>query len=172
MLAGVAPVRADTGPVFVVPSRPDVPIAINGRDAAWSVVEGDIGLARPGHLTPVIIGGGRPLPPRWSYYDRVPYYPRYGVPPPRGRHEIEPPPDRPLPEPAESFYRSWSTSSQPQFSERRYDAPRDKPQSYQSEPYQSGSYRSESEQLPATIEDPLQQPPPAIVVVPHGGRRR
>lgn len=165
MLAGAAPVRADTGPVFVVPSRPGVPIAINGRDAAWSVVEGDIGLARPGHLTPVIIGGGRPLPPRWSY-DRNPYYPRYGVAPPRGRHEIEPPADRPMPEPAEPFFRSWSTSSQPQHSQQRYIEPRDKPQSYQSE-----SYRSESEPLPATIEDPLQQPPPAIVVVPHRGRR-
>jgi hypothetical protein len=166
MIAGVVPVCADTAPVFVVPSRPGVPIAINGRDAAWSVVEGDIGLARPGHLTPVIIGGGRPLPPRWSYYDRIPYHPRYGVPPARGRNEIEPPADRPMPEPAESFYRSWSTSSQPQYSERRYSEPRDKSQSYQSE-----SYQSESEQLPATIEDPLQQPPPAIVVVP-GGRRR
>jgi len=70
MLAAAAPVRADTGPVFVVPSRPGVPIPINGRDASWSVVEVDIGLARPGHLTPVIIGGGRPLPPRRSYHGR------------------------------------------------------------------------------------------------------
>ena len=61
--------RAPTpAPVFVVPSRPGVPIAINGRDASWSVVEGDIGLGASGHLTPVIIGGGRPLPPRWSYH--------------------------------------------------------------------------------------------------------
>jgi hypothetical protein len=74
-LAQSVPALADTGPVFVVPSRPGVPIPINGRDASWSVVEGDIGLARPGHLTPVIIGGGRPLPPRWSYHGR-PYYPR------------------------------------------------------------------------------------------------
>jgi hypothetical protein len=165
-LASAAPAHADTGPVFVVPSRPGVPIVINGRDASWSVVEGDIGLARPGHLTPVIIGGGRPLPPRWSYYDRIPYHPRYGVAPPRGRHEIEPPADRPMPEPAEPFFRSWSTSSQPQYSQQRYSEPRDKSQSYQSE-----SYRSESEYLPPTIEDPLQQPPPAIVVVPHRGRR-
>jgi hypothetical protein len=69
MLVGAAPVRAsDTGPVFVVPNRPGIPVPINGRDASWSVVYGDIGLARPGHLTPVIIiiiiGGGRPLPPR------------------------------------------------------------------------------------------------------------
>ena len=114
-----APVRAaETGPVFVVPSRPGVPIAINGRDASWSVVEGDIGLARPGHLTPVIIGGGRPLPPRWSYHHN-PYYPRYGVAPARGRNEVDPGPDRPMPEPAESYSRSWSTSSEPQYSERR-----------------------------------------------------
>ena len=44
MLAATAPVRAsDTGAVFVVPSRPGVPIPINGRDASWSIVEGDIG---------------------------------------------------------------------------------------------------------------------------------
>ena len=44
MLAAAAPACAsDTGAVFVVPSRPGVPIPINGRDASWSIVEGDIG---------------------------------------------------------------------------------------------------------------------------------
>lgn len=163
MTAAAAPGRAsDTGPVFVVPSRPGVPIAINGRDASWHVVEGDIGLARPGHLTPVIIGGGRPLPPRWSY-DRNPYYPRYGLAPPRGRYEVDPGPDRPMPEPAENYSRSWSTSSEPQYSEQRYQGPSSRPQPYQ----------TESDPLPPTIEDPQQQQfPPPIVVVPHRGYRR
>jgi hypothetical protein len=159
-LAQGVPAHADTGPVFVVPSRPGVPIPINGRDASWSVVEGDIGLARPGHLTPVIIGGGRPLPPRWSYHGR-PYFPRYGHAPARGRYEVEPGPDRPMPEPAESYHRSWSSSSTPQISDNR-NQPRPRPQ----------SYNADSENLPATIEDPYQQQPfqPPIVVVPRGRR--
>ena len=140
-----APVRAaETGPVFVVPSRPGVPIAINGRDASWSVVVGDIGLARPGHLTPVIIGGGRPLPPRWSYHHN-PYYPRYGVAPAR----------------AESYSRTWSTSSEPYSERREGEPPRSRQQSYQ----------TESEFLPPTIEDQQQTFPPPIVVVPRRGRR-
>lgn len=156
--AAAAPARAsDTGPVLVVPSRPGVPIPINGRDASWSVVEGDIGLARPGHLTPVIIGGGRPLPPRWSYHGR-PYYPSYGTPPARGRHEIDPGAGRP-PEPAEPFHRSWSTSSEPQFSDNR-------------DPYRprQQNYNAESDPLPATIENPPAAIPPPIVVVPRGRR--
>lgn len=161
LLTGAAPVRADTGPVFVVPSRPGVPIAINGRDASWSVVEGDIGLARPGHLTPHIIGGGRPLPPRRAY-ERNPYYPRYGTVPLRGRNEVEPLPGRILPEPAENFSRSWSTSSEPQPSPQRYsETPRPR----------APSYQSESEFLPPTIEDQQPQFPPPIVVVPRRDRR-
>ena len=158
ILAVAAPVRADTGPVYVVPSRPGVPVAINGRDASWSVVEGDFGLARPGHMSPIIIGGGRPLPPRWSF-NRNSYYPRYGVAPPRGRNEIDPGPDRILPEPAETYTRSWSTASEPHFSGPHRAPPRPRPQ----------SYHSDSEHLPATIED--HPAPPPIVVVPHRGRR-
>lgn len=160
VVAASAPAHADNAPVFVVPSTPGVPIAINGRDASWSVVEGDVGLSRPGHLTPVIIGGGRPLPPRRSY-DRVHYFPRYGVAPARGRNEVEPPADRQLPEPAESYHRSWSTSSDPGY--QRYV-----------EPVRQGdqTYKSESDMLPPTIEDPTQQQfMPPIVVVPRGGRR-
>lgn len=161
--AEVAPARADKGAVIVVPSRPGVPIAINGRDASWSVVEGDIGLARPGHLTPVIIGGGRPLPPRHASRHNA-YFPRYGSLPLRGRNEVEPGPDRPLPEPSESFYRSWSTSSD-------LGQPRHEPRPDELPPARQQSYRSENETLPATIDDG--QPPfaPPIVVVPHRGRR-
>jgi hypothetical protein len=158
-LASTAPVCADTGPVFVVPSRPGVPVPINGRDASWSVVEGDIGLARPGHLTPVIIGGGRPLPPRWSFHHN-PYFPRYGTMPGRGRHEVEPPPDRALPEPAENFSRVWSTTSDPYASEPNYrEPPRPHPPAL------------EHENLPPTVDNQPQFAPP-IVVVPREGRRR
>jgi hypothetical protein len=119
-LAGAAPARADSGPVIVIPSRPGVPVVINGLDASYAVVEGDWGLSRPGHGTITIIGGS-PLLPNHVYHERGAYHPRYGRPPPRGRREIEPPADRALPEPPESFSRSWSTSSDPQ---PVYDAPR------------------------------------------------
>ncbi len=159
-VAPSAPALADMGAVYVVPSRPGVPIAINGRDASWSVVEGDVGLARPGHLTPVIIGGGRPLPPRWSYH-RNPYFPRYGVPPPRGRNEVDPGPDRP--EPAESFHRSWSTSSDLQSG-------RPAEQREEGEVKQT-SQRGWDDTVPATIDSGQQPFAPPIVVVPQRGRR-
>jgi len=108
--AGAA--RADSGPVIVIPSRPGIPVIINGVDASYAVVEGDWGLARPGHGTVTVIGG-RPAMPNGVYSQRYSYHPRYGAPPPRGRFEIEPPPNRLLPEPAETFSRSWSTQSQP-----------------------------------------------------------
>jgi hypothetical protein len=107
-----AAARADSGPVFVVPSRPGVPIVINGVDASYAVVEGDWGLARPGHGTVTVIGG-RAVLSNPVYSQRNFYHPRYGYPPPRGRLEIEPPANRALPEPAETFSRSWSTQSQP-----------------------------------------------------------
>jgi hypothetical protein len=112
VIAAMAPAAAQTGPVIAVPSRPGVPIAINGRDASYAVVEGDWGLARPSIGLTVI--GGMPILPNPVYEPRPHYHPRYGRAPERGRHEIEPSPDRLLPEPAESFSRSWSTSSQPQ----------------------------------------------------------
>jgi hypothetical protein len=105
--------HADSGPVIVIPSRPGVPVVINGVDASYAVVEGDWGLARPGHGT-VTVFGGRPLYPNRVYHERNAYHPAYGRAPARGRYEIEPPADRALPEQAESFSRSWSTSSDPQ----------------------------------------------------------
>jgi hypothetical protein len=59
----------------------------------------------------VTVIGCAPVLPNPVYTRRGSYHPRYGRPPPRGRREIEPPLDRPLPDPAESFSRSWSTSS-------------------------------------------------------------
>jgi hypothetical protein len=110
-LLALAPAEAsDTGPVIVIPSRPGVPIIIYGRDASYAVVEGDWGLARPGAV-PVTVFGGSPVLPSPVYSRHNSYHPRYGRTPLRGRNEIEPPPDRALPEPAEDFSRSWSTSS-------------------------------------------------------------
>jgi hypothetical protein len=42
------------------------------------------------------------------------YYPSAGHQPGYGRLEIEPPANRKLPQPAESFYQSWSAQSTPQ----------------------------------------------------------
>jgi hypothetical protein len=105
-----APVRADSGPVIVIPSRPGIPVIINGRDASYAVVEGDWGLSRPGAV-PVTVIGGSPVLPNEVYRRRNSYIPKYGRAPERGRYEVEPAADRALPEPAESFSRSWSTSS-------------------------------------------------------------
>jgi hypothetical protein len=106
-----APARAEgEGPVIVIPSRPGVPVIINGRDASYAVVEGDWGLSRPGAV-PVTVIGGSPILPNPVYTRRNSYHPTYGRAPERGRNEVEPPADRALPDPAESFSRSWSTSS-------------------------------------------------------------
>jgi hypothetical protein len=115
MLAGFAffapaPARADSGPVIVIPSRPGVPVVINGRDASYAVVEGDWGLSRPGAV-PVTVIGGSPILPNAVYTRRHSYHPKYGRAPERGRNEVEPAADRALPDLAESFSRSWSTSS-------------------------------------------------------------
>lgn len=106
-----APARAEgEGPVIVIPSRPGVPVVINGRDASYAVVEGDWGLSRPGAV-PVTVIGGSPILPNAVYSQRHSYHPKYGRAPQRGRMEIEPAADRALPDPAESFSRTWSSSS-------------------------------------------------------------
>jgi hypothetical protein len=100
---------ADSGPVLVIPGRPGVPIIINGVDASYAVVEGDWGLAQRGHVTPTVYGG--------RYVDPTPhvghYYPSAGHQPGFGRLEIEPPANRSLPQPAESYHQSWSAQSTP-----------------------------------------------------------
>ena len=98
---------ADSGPVIAIPSRPDVPVLINGRDASYAVVEGDWGLARDIHVEPTVYYG-------WGGYHAPPpahYYPSFGRAPGYGRREIETAP-RHLPR-SESFYRSWSAESNP-----------------------------------------------------------
>jgi hypothetical protein len=99
----------DTGPVIVVPSRPGIPVVIWGRDASYAVVEGDWGLARPGHM-PVTVYGGSPIRPNPVYEPRNRYLPRYGHAPPRGRNEIEPPGVAGA-EPAEPYSRNFQASS-------------------------------------------------------------
>jgi hypothetical protein len=127
---------ADTGPLYVVPGRAGVPVMINGRDASYAVVEGDWGLAKNVHVQPTVYGG-------WDRYygpEVGHYYPSAGRTPGYGRLEIEPPAKRALPQPAESYQRSWSAQSAPPAPQLQYDvpaypppiieAPRPEPRSY------------------------------------------
>jgi hypothetical protein len=100
---------ANDGFNIVIPGRAGVPIIINGIDASYAVVESDWGLAKNIHMQPTVYGG--------RYVDPVPnvghYYPSLGHQPGYGRLEIEPPANRKLPQPAESFHQSWSAQSAP-----------------------------------------------------------
>ena len=101
---------ADSSPVLVIPGRADVPIIINGVDVSYAVVEGDWGLGKRVHVTPTVYGG-RPVDPAPQVGH---YYPSLGHRPGYGRLEIEPPANRRLPQPAESYHQSWSSQSTPQ----------------------------------------------------------
>jgi hypothetical protein len=94
---------------IVIPGRPGVPVIINGVDASYAVVEGARGLSKNEHVQPTVYGG--------RYIDPVPnvghYYPSAGELPGYGRLEIQPPPGRKLPQPAESYHREWSSTPQP-----------------------------------------------------------
>src|SRR6476661_8121626 len=96
---------------IVIPGRPGVPIIINGIDASYAAIEGEWGLGRNWQVQPTIYGG--------RYIDPVPnvghYYPSSGRVPGYGRLEIEPPANRRLPHPAESYHESWSAQSTPQL---------------------------------------------------------
>jgi hypothetical protein len=105
---GAALTRADHAPVYVIPGRPGTPVVINGYDASYSVVEGDWGLWRPGHVPPTIVTG--PLIAPAPFHSGA-YFPSLGRRPGYGRREIEPPPDRPLPRPAPGYYREWGAQS-------------------------------------------------------------
>ena len=100
---------ASGGFEIVIPGRPGVPIIINGVDASYAVVEGDWGLGKGVQVQTKVYGG--------RYIDAVPnvghYYPSGGLAPAYGRLEIEPPANRKLPQPAESFHESWSAQSNP-----------------------------------------------------------
>src|SRR4051794_35290782 len=106
-LPALSPASANDGFSIVVPGRAGVPIIINGADASWAVVESDWGLAKNVHIQPTVYGG-RVVdlrPPVGHYYPSAGYVPGYG------RLEIQPPADRKLPQPAQSYRKSWSVQS-------------------------------------------------------------
>ncbi len=101
---------AQREPQFVIPGRPGVPVYINGIDASWGIVEGEFGLDRPNQVAPIVVW----RPSLISAPDRVPaYFPADGRRPRSGRLEIPPPPNRRLPPPAPSYFRSWTSESEP-----------------------------------------------------------
>jgi hypothetical protein len=110
LIATTGAALAGGGFDIVIPGHPGVPIIINGVDASYAVVEGEWGLGQREHVQPTVYGG--------RYIDPVPnvghYYPSAGHVPGYGRLEIEPPANRRLPQPAESYFHSWSAQSTPQ----------------------------------------------------------
>lgn len=118
-IAMVATAAADTGPLIVIPGKPGVPVIINGRDASYAVVEGEWGLAHHFKNADRVYGG-------WDRYP-IPevghYYPTAGHMPGYGRLEVQPPANRVLPQPAESYHQSWSAQSAPPAPQQQYDVP-------------------------------------------------
>lgn len=111
LLIGATPAAfAGGGFERVIPGRPGVPVIINGIDASYAIIEGSFGLGKSTHVDPTIYGG-RPVAPLTNVGH---YYPTLGLSPGYGRSEIEPPADRILPHPAESYHRTWSSPPQPQ----------------------------------------------------------
>ena len=173
----------NSGPVIVIPTRRDVPVVLYGRDVSYVVVESDWGLARPGHMAPNIVGYAPPVGDRASPRRGV-NYPRYGVAPPRGRNEVEPPPDRQLAEPAESYSRTWGASSadvqrpahmptNPRPIDPYYapaQAPGPQSQNIVPPPVAQNAYGAQSDGVPATITDPQTFMMPPVIVDPR--RRR
>ena len=109
ILTGLSASAFAEGFEIVVPGRPDVPIIINGIDVSYAVLEGSFGLGKGVNNQPTIYGGrlAPPEPPVGHYY------PTLGLKPAYGRLEIEPPTNRKLPQPAESYHQSWGAQSAP-----------------------------------------------------------
>jgi hypothetical protein len=109
LVATTSTAFAGGGFEIVIPGRAGVPVIINGVDASYAVVEGDWGLEKRTHVQPTVYGG--------RYIDPIPnvghYYPSAGNMPGYGRLEVEPPANRRLPQPAESYHQSWSAQSAP-----------------------------------------------------------
>ena len=107
LIAMTSMALAGEGFDLVIPGRPGVPVIINGIDVSYAVVEGNFGIGKGVHNQLTIYGG--------RYVDAVPnvghYYPSSGHLPGYGRLEIEPPANRQLPQPAESYFQSWSAQS-------------------------------------------------------------
>jgi hypothetical protein len=104
-----SPAFAQREPVIVIPGKAGVPVIINGIDASWGIVDGEFGLDRPGLMAPTVVY--RPLLITYPTAPPRPFFPQEGKRPGYGRLEIIPPPNRPLPPPAPTYYRSWSSSS-------------------------------------------------------------
>ena len=109
ILTGLSASAFAEGFDIVVPGRPDVPIIVNGIDVSYAVLEGGFGLGKGVNNQPTIYGGrlAPPEPPVGHYY------PTLGLKPAYGRLEIEPPSNRKLPQPAESYHQSWGAQSAP-----------------------------------------------------------
>jgi hypothetical protein len=107
LIAMTSSALAGEGFDLVIPGRPGVPVIMNGIDVSYAVVEGDFGLGKGIHFQPTVYGG--------RYVDYAPnvghYYPSSGHLPGYGRLEIEPPSNRKLPQPAETYHQSWSSQS-------------------------------------------------------------
>ena len=109
LLLGMGSAAFAEGFEIVVPGRPGVPVMMNGIDASYPVIEGGYGLGEGVNNQPTIYGG-RVIPPEPEVGH---YYPTLGLKPAYGRLEIEPPANRPLPKPAESFHQFWGAQSAP-----------------------------------------------------------
>src|SRR3954462_1807829 len=98
---------AGSAPVLVIPGRPGVPVIINGIDASYAVVEGQWGLGQGPQMQTTVYGGRyiHPVPHGGHYYPSAGHQPGYG------RLEVQPPANRKLPQPAESYHQSWSAQS-------------------------------------------------------------
>src|ERR1700756_3877973 len=72
---------ASDGFDIVVPSRPGVPIIVNGIDVSYAVLEGEFGLGKGVNNNQPTIYGGRvaePEPPVGHYYPSLGSRPGYG----------------------------------------------------------------------------------------------
>jgi hypothetical protein len=74
------------------------------------VVESDWGLGKNVHIQPTVYGGRVVDLMQQAGH----YFPSAGARPGYGRLEIQPPANRRLPQPAESYHKSWSMQSSPQ----------------------------------------------------------
>ncbi len=119
ILIATTPAAFAEGFNVVIPGRPGLPVIIEGVDASYAVVEGEFGLGKGVNNRPTVFGG--------RYVDGEPnvghYYPSLGQKPGYGRLEVEPPADRKLPRPAESYHQSWSAKSEPLPASQPQDVP-------------------------------------------------
>lgn len=121
---------ANMEPAIVVSGRPGVPVMINGQDARGAIVEGDWGLARPG--AGVTVFWPSPLPD----------------PTDRGRISAMQAPRGLLPG---RFFPA--TGRRPRMGRDEVIPPADRPLPPRAESFQR-TWRSESPELPANVEQP------------------